>query len=61
MRKPSASGYTYVTMSEYKILTVEDDTNVQAILKYNLQKDGYNVTTAVDGAQAIETARSDNH
>jgi two-component system OmpR family response regulator len=44
-------------MSENKILIVEDDSSLLATLKYNLQKDGYNVTTAIDGAEAVEIAR----
>ena len=44
-------------MSENKILIVEDDTNLLATLRYNLQKDGYDVTTAIDGAEAVETAQ----
>ncbi|MFC1913846.1 hypothetical protein ACFLXF_01040 [Chloroflexota bacterium] len=40
-------------MSENKILVVGDGTNLLATLKYNLQKDGYNVTMAIDGAEAI--------
>jgi two-component system OmpR family response regulator len=43
--------------SDNKILIVEDDTNLLITLKYNLQKDGYNVATAIDGAEAVETAR----
>lgn len=44
-------------MSEDKILVVEDDTSLLTTLKYNLQKDGYSVSTAVDGVEAVETAR----
>jgi len=40
-----------------KILIVEDDQNLLATLKYNLVKESYDVITAIDGAQAIETAR----
>ena len=40
-----------------KILIVEDDTNLLTALKYNLQKDGYDVITSTDGAEAVETAR----
>lgn len=47
-------------MVEHKILVVEDDSNLQATLKYNLQKDGYNVVTAADGAEAVTTARRTN-
>jgi len=46
-------------MTFAKILIVEDDQNLLATLKYNLLKESYNVITAVDGAQAIETARSE--
>ena len=41
-----------------KILVVEDDRTLLDVLKYNLVKEGYNVITATDGAQALEIARS---
>ena len=44
-------------MTDSKILVVEDDPNLLSTLKYNLQKEGYGVATAADGAEAIETAR----
>jgi len=44
-------------MADTRILVVEDDVNLLATLKYNLQKDGYIVITAVDGTEAVETAR----
>jgi two-component system OmpR family response regulator len=44
-------------MTSNKILIVEDDSNLLRTLKYNFQKEGYSVITALDGAQAIETAR----
>lgn len=40
-----------------KILIVEDDRNLLDTLKYNLRKDGYDVVTAVDGAEALDAAR----
>jgi two-component system OmpR family response regulator len=46
-------------MAENKILIVEDDTNLLETLKYNLRKEGYDVVTAVDGAQALEVARQE--
>lgn len=42
-----------------KILVVEDDRNLLDTLKYNLQKEGYKVVTAGDGAEAIAIARSE--
>ena len=44
-------------MSTAKILVVEDDRNLLAALKYNLQKEGYDVVTAADGIEALEAAR----
>lgn len=46
-------------MATAKILLVEDDQNLLAALKYNLLKESYRVITAVDGAQALEVARSE--
>jgi DNA-binding response OmpR family regulator len=46
-------------MADNRILVVEDDPNLLATLKYNLVKDGYEVITAADGAEALEVARSD--
>ena len=40
-----------------KILIVEDDHNLLDTLKYNLRKEGYDVVTAVDGAEALDVAR----
>jgi two-component system OmpR family response regulator len=46
-------------MSNSKILIIEDDPNLLATLKYNLQKDGHDVVTAVDGAVGISKARQE--
>ena len=40
-----------------KIMIVEDDRNLLDALKYNLRKEGYDIVTAVDGAEALEIAR----
>ena len=45
-------------MAGTKILIVEDDVNLLSTLRYNLRGEGYDVTTATDGAEAIEKARS---
>jgi two-component system OmpR family response regulator len=42
-----------------KILIVEDDQNLLTTLKYNLFNEGYEVVTAIDGAQALDIARSE--
>ena len=44
-------------MAASKVLIVEDDPNLLSTLKYNLQKESYDVVTAIDGVEAIETAR----
>ncbi len=40
-----------------KILVVDDDINIQELLKYNLEKIGYYVKIAGDGRQALEMAK----
>jgi DNA-binding response OmpR family regulator len=40
-----------------KILVVEDDRNLLDTLRYNFHKEGYNVATAFDGAEALDVAR----
>ena len=36
-------------MSDRKVLVVEDEENLLAAVKYNLEREGYAVTTALDG------------
>jgi two-component system, OmpR family, alkaline phosphatase synthesis response regulator PhoP len=43
-------------MKQHSILLVEDEENLQATLKLNLELDGYEVTIAADGAKAIKEA-----
>jgi two-component system OmpR family response regulator len=40
-----------------RILIVEDDRNLLDTLKYNLRREGYEVVTAIDGAEALDVAR----
>jgi len=42
-----------------KILIVEDDSNLLETLRYNLQKESYEVLTVSDGLKALETARAE--
>jgi two-component system OmpR family response regulator len=46
-----------VEVTNDKILIVEDDHNLLDTLKYNLRKEGYEVVTAIDGAEALDVAR----
>lgn len=45
-------------MANPKILVVEDDPAMLGVLRYNLAKEGYSVSTATDGVQALEEART---
>lgn len=47
-------------MSAGKILIVEDEATLLEALRYNLEKEGYMVVTAVDGIQALDLARSES-
>lgn len=40
-----------------KILVVDDEPTLVATLRYNLEREGYNVESANDGESAVETAR----
>lgn len=44
-------------MAGNKILVVEDDNTLLGGLKYSLTKEGYTVSTAIDGEEALEAAR----
>jgi two-component system alkaline phosphatase synthesis response regulator PhoP len=39
-----------------KVLVVDDEPDIVEILKYNLQKEGYEVATAEDGVKAVKVA-----
>ncbi|MEJ7644026.1 MAG: response regulator transcription factor [Chryseolinea sp.] len=41
----------------HKVLVVDDEEPILELLRYNLEKSGYEVKTALDGAKAIEIAR----
>ncbi|MBN8577624.1 MAG: response regulator transcription factor [Cyclobacteriaceae bacterium] len=43
--------------STQKVLVVDDEEPILELLKYNLEKQGYDVRTAADGQQAVEQAK----
>jgi two-component system alkaline phosphatase synthesis response regulator PhoP len=40
-----------------KILIVEDEANIRQLVRYNLEKAGFQVMEAVDGAQGLQSAQ----
>ena len=42
-------------MNYTKILVVDDDSNIRDLLKQGLENEGYEVRTAADGYEAIES------
>ena len=44
-------------MSKAKVLIVDDEKNIVEAVKYNLERDGYRILVAHDGARALELAR----
>ena len=45
-------------MSKHKILLVDDDPDILEFIEYNLEKEGYEVSTANNGVEAIKMAES---
>lgn len=41
----------------FKVLAVDDEESILELLKYNLEKQGYDVKTATDGIAALDVAR----
>ncbi len=41
-----------------KILVVDDESDILELLKYNLEKEGYDVKTALDGFKAVDIAKT---
>lgn len=42
-----------------KILIVEDELNIRQLVKYNMEKEGYQVLEAADGLQGLKLAKSE--
>lgn len=45
-------------MAKEKILLVEDEDDIRELVKYNLSKDGFRVTTAASGEEGLKLARA---
>ena len=45
-------------MAKESILIVEDEEDILELVQYNLSKQGYQVTCATSGEEALEAARS---
>ncbi|HPL52936.1 MAG TPA: response regulator transcription factor [Bacillota bacterium] len=43
-------------MTNQRILVIEDDTNIQELIKYNLEKNGYRVIVADNGVDGLKEA-----
>lgn len=46
-----------MNVSKNKILIVDDEPDIRELIEYNLRKEGYQVTTAVNGKEAIKLAK----
>jgi two-component system phosphate regulon response regulator PhoB len=47
-------------MPTEKILVVEDEENIQELIRYNLSKEGYQVSCALSGEKGLDAARAEN-
>ena len=45
-------------MAKIEILVVEDEEDIQELLRYNLERDGYRITTVATGEQGLKTVRN---
>jgi two-component system phosphate regulon response regulator PhoB len=45
-------------MARERLLIIEDDEDIQELLRYNLAKEGYQVTKAVSGEEGLKAARA---
>ena len=47
-------------MSAYKILVVDDETYIVELVKFNLEKEGFQVIVAYDGISALEQVKAES-
>ena len=45
-------------MKQKKLLLIDDEQDIIEILSYNLEKEGYEVSTAMNGNEGIEKAKN---
>lgn len=45
--------------NKLKILVADDDLDIIEVLQYNLEKEGYDVITAIDGVEAVKKAKKE--
>ena len=43
-----------------RILVVDDEKNILELVRFNLEREGYQVITSLDGVRGLELARSEN-
>ena len=44
-------------MSRYTVLVVEDEEDISELIRYNLDREGYNVVTTASGEEGLDAAR----
>jgi len=49
--------FIYGKQANAQVLVVDDEESILELLKYNLEKSGYEVKTALDGAKAVDIAK----
>jgi len=58
--KPIFTSINIMNNEDIKILVVDDEPDILEFISYNLSKEGYQVTTARNGREAIDMAKRDN-
>src|ERR671920_604286 len=54
---PGPSGATAARRAKRRVLVVDDEKDLVDLISYNLARGGYEVLTAYDGKDALETAQ----
>jgi two-component system phosphate regulon response regulator PhoB len=49
-----------ITMAREKVLVVDDEEDILELVRYNLSKDGYQVTSALSGETALKKAKEES-